>query len=171
MGVSKGAGRIGGSGRREEGSLPVKRSGEALETSAVAEEGVAESRADEVSGVGRDVAAFVVAVESEVQTEEILEVFVLLAAFPEHGGEVVGPVLLEVNLGGEGASTAVGVLVDLGGDGGELRKERDAVVKGRLPVVGLAEALLVGLGELGRVVERGDGHGELGHGVQVLGEV
>jgi len=149
----------------------VKRTSEALETGAVAEEGIAESAADQVGGVGRDVAALVVTVKGKVETEEILEVLVLLAALAEHGSKVVRPILLEVNLTRKGSAALVRVLVDLGGDGRELGEQRNAVVKGRLPVVGLAEALLVGLGELGSVVEGRDSNGELGHGVKVLGEV
>lgn len=151
--------------------LPVKRTGQTLETSTVRKEGIAEGAANKVSGVGRHVATLVVTVESEVETQEVLEVLVLLAALAEHGSKVVGPILLQVNLGGESTAALVGVLVDLGGNGGQLGEQRDAVVIGGLPVVGLVEALLVGLCKLGLVVEGRDGHGELGHGVQVLGEV
>lgn len=144
---------------------------ETLETGRVGKEGVAESRANQVGGVGRDVTTLVVTVKGEVETEEVLEVLVLLAALAKHGSVVVGPILVEVNLGGESTAAVVGVLVDLGGNGGQLSQQGDGVIKGRLPVVSLVEALLVGLGELGLVVEGRDGHGELGHGVEVLGEV
>lgn len=153
------------------GSLPVKGTGKTLETGRVGKEGIAESGTNQVGGVGRDVAALVVTVESEVETEEVLEVLVLLATLAKHGSVVVGPILVEINLGRESTAAVVSVLVDLGGNGGQLSEQRDGVVKGRLPVVSLVEALLVGLGELGLVVEGRDGHGELGHGVEVLGEV
>lgn len=149
----------------------MERPGETLEAGGVGEEGVAERGADEMRGVRGDVAALVVAVQREVQAEEVLEVLVLLAAAAEHGCEVVRPILLEVDLGREGAAALVRVVVDLGGDGGELREQRDGVVEGRLPVVGLADAGLVGLGELGGVVQGRDGDGELRHRVQVFGEV
>jgi hypothetical protein len=151
--------------------VPVKRTGQTLETSTVGKEGVAEGAADEVSGVSRHVATLVVTVKGEVETEEILEVLVLLAALAEHSGEVVAPILVKVDLSRKGTAATVGVLVDLRGDGGQLGEERDAVIKGRLPVVGLVETLLVSLCELGLVIEGRDGHGELGHGVKVCGEV
>jgi hypothetical protein len=149
----------------------VKRTSETLETSAVREEWVTEGTANEMSGVGRDVATLVVAVESKVETEEILEVLVLLAALAEHGSEVITPILVEIDLSRKSTATTVGVLVNLGRNGRQLSEEGDAVIEGRLPVVSLIQALLVGLCELGLVVEGGDGHGELGHGVKVRGEV
>lgn len=149
----------------------MKRSGKTLETSTVRKERIAESAANKVSGVGRDVATLVVTVQSKVETEEILEVLVLLARLAEHSGIVVRPILLKVDLSRQSTAAAVSVLVDLGGNGRQLSQQGDTVVKGRLPVVGLVETLLVGLGELGLVVESRNSHGELGHGVQVLGEV
>lgn len=149
----------------------MKRTSQTLETGTVRKEGVAESTADQVSGVSRHIAALVVTVESKVESEEVLEVLVLLAALAEHGSKVVRPILLKVNLGRESTAAPVGVLVDLGGNGGQLGEQRNAVVKGGLPVVSLVETLLVGLGELGLVVEGRDGNGKLGHGVQILGEL
>ena len=151
--------------------LPVERTGETLETGTVGQEGIRESTANQVSGVSRHVATFVITMESKVQTEEILEVLVLLAALAQHGSEVVGPILIFVDLSGKSTTALVGVLVDLGGNGGKLSKKRDGVIEGRLPVVSLVQALLVGLGELGLVVESRHGHGELGHGMKIRGEV
>lgn len=153
------------------GGEAVEGAGETLETGAVAKKGVAQCATNQVGGMGRNVTAFVVTVEGEVETEEVLEVLVLLAALAEHGGEVVGPILLEVDLGGKSTATLVGVLVDLGRDSGQFGEKRDAVVKGRLPVIGLVEALLVRLGKLGCVVQGGNSNGKLGHWVEVLGEV
>lgn len=150
---------------------PVKRSGKTLQTGAVAEEDIAESAANQVGGVGGDVASLMVTVEGEVEPQKILEVLVLLAALSKHSSEIVRPILLEVDLGRESTAALVGVLVDLGGNGGKLGQQRDGVVKGGLPIVGLVETLLVGLGEFGSVVQRRDGNGELGHRVQVCGEV
>ena len=118
-----------------------------------------------MGGVCGDVAAFVVAVEGEVEAEEVLEGFVGGSAFAEEGGEVVGPVLRWVDGGGEGAAAVVRVLVDFGGDEGEFAEQRDGVVEGGFPVVGFVEAGLVGFGEDAGVVEGGDGDGELRHGV------
>lgn len=149
----------------------MKGTGQTLETSTVRKEGVAKSGTNQVSSVSRDVTTLVVTVEGEVETEQVLEVLVLLAALAQHGSEVVRPILVEVNLGRQSTSTLVGVLVDLGGNGGKLSQQGNAVVKGRLPVVGLVETLLVSLGEFGLVVESRDSNGELGHGVEVAREV
>ena len=48
--------------------------------------------------VGRNIATLVVAMQSEVQPQQILEVLVLLAAFAQHGCEVVRPILLWIYL-------------------------------------------------------------------------
>ena len=61
------------------GSETVEWPSKTLQTSAVAEEGVAKSRADQVSSVRRHVATLVVTVQSKVETEKILETLVLLA--------------------------------------------------------------------------------------------
>ena len=50
------------------GCQAVEGAGETLQAGGVAEEGVAEGGADEVGGVGGDVAAFVVAVQGEVES-------------------------------------------------------------------------------------------------------
>src|SRR5207247_447695 len=105
-----------------------------------------------MSGMGGHVSAFVVAVERKVETEEVLEVLVS-PAFSEHGGKIVSPILVEVDFGGERSASAVGVLVDLSGDGGQFTEQGDAVVKSRLPVVGLVQAPFVELSELGRVAK------------------
>lgn len=149
----------------------MERTSQTLETSAIRKEGIAESAANEMGGVSRNVATFVVTVEGEVETEKILEALVLLASLAQHGSKVVRPILLEIDLGGESTATTVRVLVDLSSNGGQLGEQFNAVVKGGLPVVSLVEALLIGLGELGVVVEGRDSNGKLGHGVQVDGEV
>lgn len=107
----------------------------------------------------RDVSALVVAVEGEVQTEEVHKASIVRLA--EQGGVVVGPILVEVNLAWERSTAVVGVLVDLCGDGGQLGQKLDAVVERRLPVLGLAErTLFIQLGKLGVVVEGRDGNGD-----------
>lgn len=149
----------------------MKRTCQALQTSAVAQERITQGAADEMGRVRRDVATLVVAVQREIQPQQVLEVLVLLAALAQHGRKVVRPVLFEIDFRREGTAAPVRVVVDLGGYGGQLGQQADGVVKGGLPVVGLVEALLVGLCELGGIVQGGDGDGELGHGVEVLGEV
>ena len=91
-----------------------------------------------------DVAAFVIAVQGEVEAEEVLKAFVLAAAHAEEGREVVRPVLVWVEV-----RFRSGFVEDRGGDAGELREERDAVVEGGFPVLGFVEAVGVGFGEFG----------------------
>lgn len=110
--------------------------------------------------VGRDVSALVVTVKSEVETETVDETLVIAGA--QHGGEVLGPIGVQVD-GGELAAFLVGVLVDLGRDGGELGEEVDAVIVDWLPVVSLVETLLIGLSEDRVVVQGSDAGDELAY--------
>ena len=93
---------------------------QALQAGAVAEERVAQSAADEVGCVSRYVATLVIPMQRQVEAQQVLEALVFLTALPQHGGKVVRPVLARVDVGRQGAAAAVGVLVDLGGDGGQL---------------------------------------------------
>lgn len=151
------------------GGQAVEGAGQAEQTGGVTEVGVAEGAADEVGGVGGDVAALVVAVQGEVQAEDVVEALVLLAALAEEDGEVVGPILGGVELLGADGVDLVGA-EDQGGHARDLREEGNAVVEGGLPVVGLVHALGVLFRKRGLGVEGGDGDGELGHGVHVAGE-
>ena len=107
--------------------------------------------------------------QSQVQTQEVVEVLVLLAALAQQLREVLGPVQAAI----EGLLADSVDLVgteDQSGNTGNLGQQGDAVVKGGLPVLGLVETLLIGLGKLGLGVEGGHGHRQLGHGVHVAGE-
>lgn len=108
----------------------VKRTRESEQGGRVGEHRVREGGSHEVGGVGRDVAALVVAVDGNVEPQEVDKVVVLPA---EH----VGQVGAEVDLGveSEGGVDAVDVLVDRGRDGGQLGDGGDGVVKRGLPVV------------------------------------
>lgn len=113
--------------------------------------------------MGADVATFVVSVDGEVQTHKLDEVWVVAKA--ELVGKVVGIVL--VLLGGDNLAALEDVLVDTGGDGGELGNEVHRILEGVAPVVLLVHTLGVGTGERGGLLESGDCHRELGHGVEV----
>lgn len=143
----------------------VERAGKTVETSGEREVRRAERTADQVGGVGADVAALVVGVDGEVQTHELNEVLVLSEA------ELVGQVecVVLVLLDGRDLAVLVDVAVDLGGNGGQLSNEVHGVLESVLPVLGLLHALSIGLGEVGLVLESSDGDGELSHGVEVAG--
>lgn len=141
----------------------VERTGETVEAGSEGEEGRAESTADQVSGVGRDVATLVVGVDGKVETEELDEVGVLAEA--ELVGEVEGVVL--VLLDGGDLAALEDVLVDARSNVGELSNEVHGVLKGVGPVVLLVNTLGVGLGEGRGMLEGGHGQGELSHGVEV----
>jgi hypothetical protein len=151
------------------GGEAVERTSKTLETSRVGQVRIGQSGSNQVGGVSRDVSSLVVTVESKVESQEINEAG--LIALAHHSGVVVRPVSVEINLAGERSSTKVRVLVDLGGNLGQLGNEVDGVIEGVLPVLGLGDTSLVGLGELGVVVKGRHGHGELGHGVQGRGQV
>jgi hypothetical protein len=61
----------------------VEGTSETKETGAVAQEGIAESATNQVGSVGGHVTTFVVTVQSQVQTQQIVEILVLLAALAE----------------------------------------------------------------------------------------
>lgn len=131
----------------------MKWSSETLEPSGVRKERVAQRGANQVSSVRRDVTTLMITMQRKVQSQKILEILVLLATTSQHGSEVVRPILRGVDLSGQGTTAVIRVLVDLGRDGGQLGEEGDGVIEGGLPVVGLVDAGLVGLGEGGGVVQ------------------
>ncbi|KAI6759071.1 hypothetical protein HG531_013832 [Fusarium graminearum] len=144
-------------------SKTVEGTSKTVETSGEREEGGAESRADKVSGVGRDVATLVVGVDGQVKTHKLNEVGVVGEA--KLVGEVEGVIL--VLLDGSDLSALEDVLVDARSDVGELSNEVHRVLKGVSPVLLLVDTLGVGLGEAGGVLESSNGQGELSHGVEV----
>lgn len=95
----------------------MKRISEILEISVVREEWVIEGIVNEMSGVGRDVVIFVVVVESKVEMEEILEVFVFFVVFVEYGSEVIILILVEIDFSRKSIVIMVGVLVNFGCNG------------------------------------------------------
>lgn len=145
----------------------VEGTGETVKAGGEREEGRAQGRADEVGGVGRDVATLVVSVDGEVETHQLDEVLVLAEA--ELVGEVEAVVL--VLLDGRDLAAAEDVLVDAGRDGGELSNEVHRVLESVAPVLLLVDTLGVRLGERRGLLERGDGDRELGHRVEVVGAV
>lgn len=94
----------------------VERAGEAVQGGGEGQVRVREGRADKVARVGRDVAAFVVGVDRQVQTHEFNKVLVVAKA--KHVGVVPRQILVWVD-GGE-LAVLEDVTVDGGGNGWEL---------------------------------------------------
>ena len=143
----------------------VERTSKTVETGSQRQVRRAESRSNQVGGVGADVAALVVGVDGEVESHQLNKVLVL--GETELVGQVERVVL--VLLDGSNLAVLVDVAVDLGGESGELRDEVHGILKGVLPVLRLVHTLGVGLGEVGLVLESGDGERELSHWVEVAG--
>lgn len=143
----------------------VEGTGETVETGGEREVRRGESRADQVGGVGGDVATFVIGVDGQVKTHQLNKVLVVAEA--ELVGQVEGVIL--VLLDGSDLAILEDVAVDLRGDGGQLGDEVHAVLEGVLPVLLLVDTLGVGLGESGLVLESSDGERELRHGVEGAG--
>lgn len=141
----------------------VERTGKTVKTGGQGEHWGGEGRADQVGGVGGDVATLVVGVDGQVETHELDEVGVL--GETELVGKVVTVVLVLLN--SWNLAVLEDVAVDASGDGWELGNEVHGVLEGVLPVLGLLHTLGVGLGEGRLVLESGDGEGELGHWVEV----
>jgi hypothetical protein len=144
----------------------MERARETVERGGERKEGVGESRANEFSGVGRDITTFVVAVNGDVETHQFHER--LVVAESEQGGQVVGIVLGGVNRWE--FSLAVNVPVDTSSDVGKLGDTRRKTVRNmekinqsdglqvhgifesRTPVLLLGHAILVGFGKGGVVI-------------------
>lgn len=131
----------------------VKRTGQTVQTGSEGEEGRAEGGANQVGGVGRDIATLVVSVDGQVQTHQLNEVSVVAEA--ELVGEVERVVL--VLLDGSDLAAFEDVLVDASSDGGQLGNQVHGVLEGVSPVILLVNTLRVGLGERRGVLEGGDG--------------
>lgn len=144
-------------------SKTVEGTGKTVKTSGQREERRAESTADKVSGVGRDVSTLVIGVDGEVETHKLDEVGVVGEA--ELVGEVEGVIL--VLLDGSDLSALEDVLVDARSNVGELSNKVHGVLESVTPVLLLVNALGVSLGEAGGMLESGDSQRELGHGVKV----
>lgn len=140
----------------------VQGTSQTLETGGEGEHGGAQSAADQMSGVGADVATLVVGVDGQVQAHQLNKV--LVAAEAELVGQVEGVVL--VLLDGGNLAVLEDVAVDLGGNGGQLGDQVHRVLEGVGPVVLLVDTLGVGLGEGGLVLQSGHGQRELSHGVK-----
>ncbi len=94
----------------------MQRSGETVQRGTERKERIGESRADEFSGVGRDVTAFVIRVDGDVEAKKLNKG--LPVAETEEIGEIVGVILGRVD-GGEFA-TSEDIAVNTTGNVGEL---------------------------------------------------
>lgn len=140
----------------------VQGAGETVQGGTVRQEGVREGGTDQVRGVGRDVSTLVVRVNGHVETHQLDESGVI--SVTEHVGQVPRVILGRVD--GGNLAVSVDVLEDSTGDGGQLGDQVHGILIDGLPVVLLGRTLGISLGERGIMVERGDGEGELRHGVQ-----
>lgn len=130
-------------------SQTVERTGKTVETGSEREEGRAESTADKVRGVGRDVATLMIGVDGKVETHELNKAGVVAEA--ELVGEVERVVL--VLLDGSNLAALEDILINAGSDVGELGDEVHGVLKGVTPVLLLVNTLGVGLSEGRGVLE------------------
>jgi hypothetical protein len=114
----------------------------------------------------RDVTTLVISVDCQVQAHQLNKV--LVVGETELVGQVVTVIL--AGLGWRDFAIFVDVAVDAGGNVGQLSNEVHGVLKCVLPVLCLLQrALGVCLCESGFTLEGGDGDGELGHWVEIIG--
>mmetsp|Transcript_91478 Transcript_91478/g.255462 ORF Transcript_91478/g.255462 Transcript_91478/m.255462 type:complete len:340 (+) Transcript_91478:830-1849(+) len=140
---------------------------ETVHAGRVGKVGVAQGAANQVGGVGGHVSTFMVGVQHEVQAGDILEG--LAVVDPKHVGVVARPI--QARVGGNVLAVEVHVPEDAGGQWRDLGNEAQRVVQHVDPVVGLLHGpRSVVLLEAARGLQREQPHGELGHGVHVLGE-
>jgi len=144
----------------------VQRTSKTVHTGSEGQVGVRQSRTDQADSVGRDVTTLVIAVDDQVQAHQVVELSVVEA---QQASEVSAVVQLGVVSGD--LAVLVGVSVDASSNLGESGENVQGVFEGRVPVLGLLGARLVGLGELRLGLHGSDGSRQLRHGVEVLGEV
>lgn len=147
-------------------SESVKGTSKTVESSRVGKVGIRESRTNKMAGVGRDVSSFVITVDSEVSSEALSSTMIIES---EHVSVVSSPV--ELGVSGDELTILVLVSVDESGESGDSGNEVDGVLINALPVLGLVDTAVVSLVELRLSLEEQEGHGELSHGVNVLGDV
>lgn len=144
----------------------VQRTSKTVHTGGEGQVRVRQGRSDQADSVGRDVTTLVVAVDDQVQAHQVVE---LSVAEAQQASEVSAVVQLGV-VSGEFA-VLVGVSVDASGNLGQSGENVQSIFEGGVPVLGLLDASLVGLGELRLGLHGSDGGRQLRHGVEVLGEV
>mmetsp|Transcript_114738 Transcript_114738/g.358844 ORF Transcript_114738/g.358844 Transcript_114738/m.358844 type:complete len:357 (-) Transcript_114738:97-1167(-) len=129
--------------------------------------GVAQCTAHEVRCVRRDIAGLVVRMDHEVEPGDLLEGLSVIHA--QHLGVVPGPV--EGWVAGDVLAVEEDVAEDACGQWGDLGHERQPVLQHVGPVVALLHgARAVGAAEDAARLQREEAHGELRHGVHVLGQ-
>ena len=105
----------------------VERASKTVQGGGKGEEGVRESGADELAGMGRDVTALMIGVDSQVKTHELDKV--RLVGITEEVGKVVGVILLEVDC--RELVTAVHVAEYATGDVGQLGNANNLMLERR----------------------------------------
>ena len=143
----------------------VEGAGQSVHSGGEGQVGVTEGRTNQVSGVGRHVAALVVRVDGQVHAHDLVEHGVLKA---KHVGKVGGPVKLF--LWGDDFAAMVSVAVDEGGHTRQLCDAVHGVLKGELPVILLVDTVAIRLSKLGVLLQGHDADGQGGHGVHGLGQ-
>ena len=103
----------------------------------------------------------------QIKSHKLGEVGIIVA---KHACEVSRPILVDID-GANARALAIQISVNDGGNSRQLSNQVHGVLVHVLPVVGLVDALRVGLGELALALKRVDGRAELGHRVQVMREV
>lgn len=144
----------------------MQRTSKTVHTSGEGQVRIRQGRSDQADSVGRDVTTLVVAVDNQVQSHQVVELSVVEA---QQASEVSAVVQLGVVSGN--LAVLVGVSVDAGGNLGQSGENVQGIFEGRVPVLSLLDARLVGLGELRLGLHGSDGSRQLRHGVEVLGEV
>src|SRR5690606_3814739 len=134
-------------------SKTVKRTSKALQTGRVRKERIGKSGADQMGSMGGYVSTLVVTVESKVEPEKVDEPNIVRLA--QHGSKVLRPILALVDRG-KRTARAIGLVVNLCGNGRKLGQQTDDILIDGLPVLRLVKTVLVCLGEHGVVVEGGD---------------
>jgi len=118
-----------------------------------------------VCGVGTDVASLVIAVNYKIQSHQFMEILVGEA---KHLCKVAG--LIQAVIGGNEFSVVVGVAVDLGSNARQEGDEIQSVLVHVVPVFGLRNTIVIGLGKAAFGLKGGNTNDELGHGVKMFRE-
>lgn len=142
----------------------VERTSKTVETGSQRQSWRAQSRTDQVSGVGRDITTLVVSVDSQVQAHELDKVRV--ARVTKLVGQVPAVVLVLLVRGN--LAVLEDVAVNARSNTRKLSDDVHGVLESVLPVLGLLHTLCVRLGERRLALESSDCERELGHWVKVV---
>ena len=143
----------------------MQRTGQGIHAGTERQVRIAEHRSDQVGGMRRAIASFVVGVNGEEQAHVFLESFVVKA---EHVREIPSPI--QRNVGQYLFAAVVHPAENVGGHPWQTRYQVHGIFIGSVPVLRFIHARVVALGEYAGVLHSEYAHRKLGHRMRIHGQ-